>query len=129
MLHHPFVDWEDLLSVDGQTYGSYVDAFQACRQSHTHPQDFYTDPEPECPDSDSESDEDPGEDPDEYPLADFEAFARRRPQEDFTRMDLLDGLGGREIDRLYDWSAHVGRYNLSPDEKTASVKYRNTELL
>ena len=115
MLHHPFVDWEDLLSVDGQAYGSYIDAFQACRQSHTHPQDFYTDPEAECSDSDSESDEDPEEEPDEHPLADFEAFARRRPQEDFTRMDFLDGLGNREIDRLYDWSSHVGRYDISPE--------------
>jgi hypothetical protein len=115
MLHHPFVDWDDLLSVDGQVYGSYIDAFQACRRSHTHPPDFYTDPEAECSDSDNESDDDPEEEPDEHPLADFEAFARRRPQEDFTRIDLLDGLGSREIDRQYDWSAHVGRYDISPD--------------
>src|SRR3981081_2558722 len=37
MLHHPFVDWRDLLSVDGQVYSSYIDAFQACNQSHSHP--------------------------------------------------------------------------------------------
>jgi hypothetical protein len=115
MLYHLFVDWDDLLSVDGQTYGSYIDAFQACRRSHTHLQDFYTDPEAECSDSDDESDEDPEEEPDEHPLADFEAFARRRPQEDFTCIDLLDGLGSREIDREYDWSAHVRRYDLSLD--------------
>ena len=30
MLHHPFIDWDDLLSVDGQVYDSYVDAFHAC---------------------------------------------------------------------------------------------------
>jgi hypothetical protein len=35
---------------------------------------------------------------DDYPLADFELFARRRPQEDFTRVDSLGGLGSREID-------------------------------
>jgi hypothetical protein len=113
MLHHPFVDWIDLLSVDGQVYRSYIDAFRACIQLHTHPQDFYTDPEAECSDSDSESDEDPQE-ADEHPLADFEAFARRRPQEDFTRMD-LDSLGTREMDRNYDWSLHVGQYNISPE--------------
>jgi hypothetical protein len=39
-----------------------------------HPQDFYTDPEAECSDSD-ESDEDPKEQADDHPLADFEAFA------------------------------------------------------
>jgi hypothetical protein len=32
MLHHPFVDWTDLLSVDGQVYGSYIEAFRACTQ-------------------------------------------------------------------------------------------------
>ena len=81
ILHHPFVDWKDLLSIDGQVYSSYIDAFQA--YTRTHPQDFYTDPEAECLDSD-ESDEDPKEQADDHPLADFEAFARRRPQEDFT---------------------------------------------
>jgi hypothetical protein len=106
MLHHPFVDWKDLLSVDGQVYGSYIDSFRACVQSHTHPQDFYTDPEAERSDSDDDSDEDPWEQSDdEHPLADFEAFARRRPRE-----DLLDRLDSREVDRSYDWSLHVGQY-------------------
>ena len=58
MLHHPFIDWEGLLSVDGQLYESYIHAFQACTQSHTHPDDFYTDPEAECSDSEDESDDD-----------------------------------------------------------------------
>ena len=98
MLHHPFVDWDDLLTVDHQVYRSYIDAFQACHHSHTHPEDFYTDPDPESEASDSESDEDPEEEAEERSLADFEAFARRRPQEDFTRVDLLDGLGDREMD-------------------------------
>ena len=115
MLHHPFTDWADLLSVDSRAYGSYIDAFRACIQLHTHPQDFYTDLEAECSDLDDES-EDPQEDADDnYPLADFEAFARWRPQEDFTHMDLLDALGTREMDRNYDWSLHVGRYDISPE--------------
>ena len=76
MLHHPFVDWNDLLSVDSQVYESYIDAFQACIQLHTHPQDFYTNPKTECSDSDNESEEDPKEQVNEHPLADFEAFAR-----------------------------------------------------
>ena len=37
MLHHSFVDWDDLLSVNGQVYDSYVDAFYACEQRHVHP--------------------------------------------------------------------------------------------
>jgi hypothetical protein len=117
MLHHPFTDWADLLSVNDHVYRSYIDAFQACHRSHTHPQDFYTDPEAECSDSDDESDEDTQEQEqanDEHPLADFEAFARRRPQEDFTCMD-LDSLGTREMDCNYDWSPHIGQYDISPE--------------
>ncbi len=76
MLHHPFMDWDDLLMVDNHVYGSYIDAFQACRRSHTHSEDFYTDPEAESEASDEESDEDPKEQSEEHPLADFEAFAR-----------------------------------------------------
>jgi hypothetical protein len=59
MLHHPFTDWADLLLVDSRAYGSYIDAFRICDQSHTHPQDFYIDPEAECSGSDNKSDEDP----------------------------------------------------------------------
>jgi ATP-dependent DNA helicase PIF1 len=117
MLHHPFTDWIDLLTVDGQVYRSYTDAFQACLRSrtHTHPQDFYTDPEAESEGSDESEKEREDLTDDDHPLADFEAFARRRPREDFTRTDLLDSLGVREIDRNYDWSLHVGQYNLSSD--------------
>ena len=118
MLHHPFTDYSDLLTVDGQVYESYVDAYRVCRLRHQHQEDFYTDP-----DAGSESDmgsesasdmEDEGED--DQPLADFEAFARRRPQEDLRSNDpLLDGLGAREMDRIYDWTAHVGQYDLSSE--------------
>jgi hypothetical protein len=118
ILHHPFIDWEDLLSVDGQIYESHIHAFQACTQSHTHPDDFYMDPmdpEAECSNFGNESDDEHSDDPqpdEERPLADFEAFTHRRPQEDFTRVDFLDSLGTREMDRSYDWSVHVGRYDI-----------------
>jgi len=88
----------------------YINAFQACHCSYTHPQDFYIDPEAECLDSDNKSNKDPQEQKqanDEHPLANFEAFACQRPQEDFTQIDLLDSLGTQEIDQNYDWSSHV----------------------
>ena len=118
MLHHPFTDWPDLLSVENKTYGSHIDAFQACGRLHAHPPDFYDDPEGEGSDSDSDSgDEYSQEAENEHPLADFEAFARRRPRADLaTHGDMLDGLGSRQIDRSYDWSTHIGRYHdLCPD--------------
>jgi hypothetical protein len=120
MLHHPFVDWEDLLYINGQTYRTYIDAFQACSRLHSHPEDFYTDPDNEDDNtgSDTETDEDLGPEDGsdiDYPLADFEAFARRRPRADFTNMDLGQDIEVRDIDREYDWSVHVGRYNIQPE--------------
>lgn len=53
MLHHSFVAWQDLLSVDGLAYASYVDAFRVCLRLYTHPSNFYTDPDDECSNSDA----------------------------------------------------------------------------
>lgn len=62
MLHHPFTDWLDLLTVQDETYGPYIEAFQACTRLHTHLKDFYNDLEGEGSDLDSYSgDEDPQE--------------------------------------------------------------------
>jgi hypothetical protein len=78
---------------------------------YTHSKDFYNDLEEEGSDSDSDSgDEEPQEAENEYPLADFEAFARRRPGVDFTaRRDMLESLGSREVDRSYDSSIYIAR--------------------
>jgi hypothetical protein len=113
MLYHPFTDWSDLLSVENETYRSYSEAFRTCKRMHTHPEDFYDDPEGEGSVSDSNSaDEDLQEEADGSPLADFEAFARRRPGDDSAaRGYLLDSLGSREMDLSYDWSTDIGRYD------------------
>ena len=78
MLHHLFVDYLDLFTVDSQVYESYIKAFRAYHRLYTYLHDFYTDPEPELGVSDSKSDEDPDKQAeDNSPLADFEAFAYR----------------------------------------------------
>src|SRR5580692_1433760 len=115
ILHHPFVNWDDLLSVDGQVYTTYVDAFRACIQQHVHPEDFYTDLEESgelgsVSDTDSDISGDEGEDI-HHPLADFEILARRRPQEDFPRVDVSEGLSYRDMDRDFNWPMFFGRYN------------------
>jgi hypothetical protein len=129
MLHHPFTDWPDLLSVEAETYGSYIEAFRACRRLHTHPQDFYNDLEGESSDSDSDSgsgDDNQDEAGNDDPLADFEAFARRGPGVDFTACrDMLGGLGSREIDRAYDWTTHIGRYSEISPEVWEQIKAEN----
>ena len=79
MLYYLFTDQLDLLLVKNKTYSLYIKAFQACKQLHTHPQDFYTDLEEEGLDSDSDSgDKDPQEEAeDEHPLTNFEAFTHQ----------------------------------------------------
>lgn len=115
MLHHPFESFADLFSFDGQTYGSYADAFRACEQLHSHPEDFYTDPLDEHDnDEDSESEDEDAE-TDIEPLASFEAFARRGPRNDLT-CSITDELGLRDIDRAYDWTQHVGRDTTTPED-------------
>ncbi|KAH8654651.1 hypothetical protein BGZ60DRAFT_508337 [Tricladium varicosporioides] len=121
MLHHLFVDWTDLLVVDGRAYGSYIDAFRACSLSRNHPEDFYTGPDKEdddTSDSETETEEDLGPDDGSdvnYPLANFEALARRQPREDFTDVDLGQETGTRDIDRNFNWSVHAWRHNIHPE--------------
>lgn len=114
MLHHPFTELSDLLTVDSQLHGSYVEAFQACSELHSHPSDFYVDPKDDDPDDDEESDVEPDPEEDEHPAADFEMFARRRLGQDIDRVVGTD-LGDRILDRQYDWSAHIGSCNIRKD--------------
>jgi PIF1-like helicase len=57
-------------------------------------------------------------------LADFEAFARRRPRDDLA--DLAPGgLGSRALDQAYNWTSHVGRYNSLYKEVWDQIKAEN----
>ena len=125
MLHHPFTSLTDLFTVDGCAYGSYGDAFSACRRLHTHPDDFYTDPVTDEPDADSE-DEDSVSDED-GPPADFEVLARRRPGRADLTCSFTDDLGRRELDRVYSWMPHVGR-NLTTLDAWSQFKLRHNTV-
>jgi hypothetical protein len=90
--------------------------FRAYYCSYTYPQDFYTDLKPESEISDNKSNKNPEEQVEkDYFLVDFEAFACWKPQENFTRINLLDNLGSRELNRDYDWSSYVSCYNIPPE--------------
>ena len=115
MLHHPFTDRTGLLAVDGCVYGSYLEAFRACQRLHTHPDDFYTDPVADDQATGSEDDESVCSKSDDGPLADFEVFARRQARDDLT-CSLTDDLGSRDLDRVYDWTSHVGRDISTPKD-------------
>jgi hypothetical protein len=82
---------------------------------YIHLQDFYTDLEPESEVLDNKNNKDLEEYAEkDYSLVDFKAFACRKPQEDFTCIDLLDSLGSRELDRDYDWSSYISCYDIPP---------------
>jgi ATP-dependent DNA helicase PIF1 len=118
MLHHPFDHVEELLSVDDVVYSSYREAYTACRQHHSHPDDYYTDPEADPDEIQIDDDEDLNVEPEpeaNAPLADFEAYAQRRP-DDQGQLDGLGGLGTRHLDREYDWTPHVGRYDINSED-------------
>ena len=111
MLYYLFIDQPDLLLVKNKTYGLYIKAFQAYKRLYTHLEDFYNDLEGEGSDLDLDLDDKDLQE-DEYPLTNFKAFARQRLGVDFTAYrDMLNGLGSREIDRLYDQSPYIRRYN------------------
>jgi hypothetical protein len=47
-------------------------------------------------------------------LADFETYGLARPGDDLTRVEDSDNLGERDSDREYNWSRHVGKYDIDP---------------
>jgi hypothetical protein len=103
MLYHPFMDYADLLTVNSQVYGSYIEVFRAYYRLYTYLQDFYINPEPESEALDNKNNKDPEEQAKkDYPLADFKAFICRKLQKDFTYIDLLDNLGSQELDHNYN---------------------------
>jgi|SRR5450432_1585407 len=94
MLHYPFSQVEELLSVNRVVYSSYIKAFTACCQHHSHPEDYYVDLGPDPNKSGNSDDEDLDDlEPDPKvgaPLIDFEAYAQRW----LDNLGQLDGLGG-----------------------------------
>ena len=115
MLYHPFVNWDDLLSVDSQVYTTYVNAFHVCIQQHVYPEDFYIDWK-ELGELGLDLDTD-------LTIAvvrmrmttigwlTFEIFARQRSQDDFPHVDISDGLGYQDVNRDYNWLVFFSQYD------------------
>jgi hypothetical protein len=110
MLHHPFVSWDNLLTINNNVYKSFPNDFQACQANYTHLLNCYTDL-PKKDKSDKEKNKDKNKDnvantnnnAIQAPFTDFKAFARQRPGNNNDLLnDLLNALGTCEIDRTYD---------------------------
>jgi PIF1-like helicase len=119
MLSHPFENVEDLLEVDGLQAETFQEAYELCRDNHTHRDDLYDEldvdgDEPE-PDADDEfEDLNPSQPSPPAPLVDFETYGLAHPGDNLTRVEDGENLGERDSDREYDWRRHVGKYDLDP---------------
>ena len=119
MLSHPFENVEDLLEVDGVQAETFQEAYELCSDNHAHGDDLYDeldvdDDEPEADADDEFEDVSLSQPTPPAPLADFETYGLARPGDDLTRIVDSDNLGERDSDREYDWSRHVGKYNIDP---------------
>jgi Helitron helicase-like domain at N-terminus/PIF1-like helicase len=113
MLHHPFRQVDELRTNDqDHEYEDFAGAFEYCYAYHNHPADYY-DPPPKPPPEDNDDDIYTDLTPrlsDPQAPVDFEEWTRMRPgQENIVEWD-MDDLGARPLDRLYDWTPHIGKY-------------------
>ncbi|KAF6820018.1 hypothetical protein CSOJ01_01086 [Colletotrichum sojae] len=106
MLNHPHRQLDELLTVEGEVYTTFRDAYDACKTFHgNHAPDFYdtiTDTPEDAEFEDAEAEE-------WMRNAGWEEMARELPDRPIETDD-IDILGNRPIDLNYDWSPHVGRY-------------------
>ncbi|OAQ58434.1 ATP-dependent DNA helicase PIF1 [Pochonia chlamydosporia 170] len=119
MLSHPFEKVEDLLQVDGFLAETFQEAYELCCDNHNHGDDLYDELDVDDDDAESDGDDefeavDPSRPTPPAPLADFETYGLAHPGNDLTRVEDGDNLGERDSDREYDWSRHVGKYDIDP---------------
>ncbi|KAG6235057.1 hypothetical protein E4U23_000850, partial [Claviceps purpurea] len=111
MLHHPHRRFEDLKQVDGVSYTTYVEAYQHCQQHHQgHPDDYYGRfDESDVTPADDEHDEEYTEQDEDVPREAWQELANIIPQHALDE-ETVQILGNRDIDLIYAWIIHIGRY-------------------
>ncbi|KAF7137061.1 hypothetical protein CNMCM5793_006912 [Aspergillus hiratsukae] len=108
MLHHPFREVNMLKELDSIHFETFHDAYNHCSAVHPdHGPDAYGDHES---DEEDELDELLESDDEDVPIS-WELLARQAPRnDDATHLEDPNRLGERDLDCLYDWNQHVGRY-------------------
>jgi hypothetical protein len=111
-----------LLLVDSKLYELYTKAFRAYYKLYSYPLDYYLDLKREAVVKTVEEgeggieldEEDVPNKEDNYSLDVFEILVRRRPgiDLDLPLIDGLDNLGNRDLDRNYDWSLYISKYDI-----------------
>lgn len=138
MIHHPFRRVETLLLKDidqyrdpetDEVYDDYYTAYRACVLEHIHRElEGVNDGLGELDEAASDFDKFDAPQPEEEDNDLHQAeFAGQRPGRQVANLEDEGALGRREVDRAYDWSAHVNTYpNLTFDwwneQKTAYPK-------
>ncbi|KAK8912613.1 ATP-dependent DNA helicase PIF5 [Metarhizium anisopliae] len=107
-LNHPHRHLDEVLTFDGQTFRSRVQAFSYCWQHHSHSDDHYGRPkEVQLQPQEDQYEALPVEE--EYDDEDWMRLAALLPDNPLTQ-EGLDLLGRRDIDVNYNWTRHVGTY-------------------
>jgi hypothetical protein len=117
MLHHPFRDIKDLLNLDGtnlegegENADNWVEAYARCQLNHGSHESDDLPKEIQVPDDDEFEEASNIGDADDGPQASWQVLAAELPNRHPDRVEDLNLLGHRDIDRAYDWSSHVGKY-------------------
>ncbi|KAJ3459135.1 hypothetical protein MRS44_015208 [Fusarium solani] len=108
MLHHPHNDFDELLTVEGETFETFVDAYLHCRFVHAgaHPNDYFGIIGEDI--LEEEFEEDPDEE-DEVPQEAWQELAGLLPQDQLDTED-MELLGNRPLDHAYDWDSYIGKF-------------------
>jgi ATP-dependent DNA helicase PIF1 len=111
MLHHPFREVDEVLTINGNVFDTFTAAYSYCRSTCSHSLvDSYGLPNLGV------DEEDPNlEPPEDLEMDDFDELAGRQPGSQGLVVD-QDGLGNRPLDRLHDWNdpQHDDTFALNP---------------
>lgn len=114
ILYYLFKRLIDLLSINSYNYRLYYDAFYACQQLYTYPDNYYTNPITNNPNTDSEYKSDCTDKGNKL-LADFEAFTCQQLLNHDLTCTFTDNLRTRELDYTYNQILHISRDTVLPD--------------
>ena len=117
ILHYLFNSIEELLSVNRIVYLTYQEVFIACCQGYSYLEDYYTKLEVDLDKIQINNNKDLNIELEleaNTPLADFKAYVQQRPDNQ-GQLDRLSGFRTCYIDQEYNWSLHIGKYNISSE--------------
>jgi ATP-dependent DNA helicase PIF1 len=119
MLHHPFRDVGEVLTINGTTFDTFFSAYSYCQDHCSHTiEDSYG-----LPSLGVEEDDPNLEPPGDLEMDEFDELAGRQPGSQGVVVD-KDGLGDRPVDCLYNWNSpqHNDMFSLSPLSYWKDVK-------